>query len=95
VTTPTGEIDGQIVNLRPAMNWEGGFTEGIWWSIQDMLFQTSWENYRKAWKDPLKRRNVLIALEELLIIMLILALISAFVASQGVDEVRDLDNNLQ
>lgn len=55
----------------PAITWEGSMMEGIFWSLKDLLniFNlTSTEGrdkLKKAWRDPVKRRNFILALGDL------------------------------
>lgn len=74
------DIEGQLVdyelttevNDNPVYGWQGTITEGIFWSLVDLFNITKMENVRKAWNDPYKMKNLLIALEDLTAILLLL-----------------------
>ena len=74
------DTEGNIVDFEittevtdnPVFGWEGTITEGIFWSLVDLLNVTKMENLKEAWKDPYKRKNALLALEDLFAILLLL-----------------------
>ena len=65
------EITTEVTD-NPVYGWEGTITEGIFWSLVDLLNVTKMENLKEAWKDPYKRKNALLALEDLFAILLLL-----------------------
>ena len=62
----------------PLYTWEGRMMEGIWWSLKDCLnvanlfSEEGREKLSKAWADADKKRNVFLALEDLLISLLLM-----------------------
>lgn len=62
----------------PIVDWQGKIMEGIAWSLRDLFNFTKPERMKDAWRDPVKRRNLLLALEDgaiIGIIYLMLALL--------------------
>lgn len=72
------DTDGNTIKIKttentgdPIVDWEGKIMEGIAWSLRDLFNFTKPERMKEAWKDPVKRRNFLLALEDGAIIGLI------------------------
>ena len=66
------------VTEEPVVDWEGKIMEGIFWSLTDLFNVVSifrdpdgMTKFRENWKDPIKLRNLLIALQEFLLVALI------------------------
>ena len=70
--------DGTIERVKttedtgePIVDWQGKIMEGIFWSLKDMLNFLDPKKAAEAWRDPVKQRNLLLAMGDLAIIGLI------------------------
>ena len=57
------------VTDMPVVKWEGSMMEGIFWSLRDLIMdivKMDKEKFYKDWSDPIKRRNLILALNDLL-----------------------------
>lgn len=57
------------VTDMPVVKWEGSMMEGIFWSLRDLIMdivKMDKEKFHKDWSDPIKRRNLILALNDLL-----------------------------
>ena len=67
------------VTDEPVLDWEGKIMEGIFWSLTDLFNVVKYFKggeqgrieFLENWKDPVKLRNLLIALQELLLVVII------------------------
>lgn len=72
--------DGNIIDYEPTTEvtdmplygWNGTITEGMLWSLMDLFNFTKMDTLKEAWKDPYKKKNALIALEDLFAFLLLL-----------------------
>lgn len=67
--------DGTIERIKttentgePIIDWQGKIMEGIFWSLKDMFNFLDPKKAAEAWKDPDKRRNFILFLEDVAII---------------------------
>jgi len=63
---PTTEVTD-----TPLYGWNGTITEGMVWTLIDLFNVTKMDNLKAAWQDPYKRKNALIALEDLFAFLLL------------------------
>lgn len=74
----TTDTEGNTIKVKttentgdPILDWQGKIMEGIAWSIRDLFNFTKPEKMKEAWSDPVKRRNLLLALEDAALVGLI------------------------
>lgn len=93
--------DGTITKVKttentgePIVDWQGKIMEGIFWSLKDLFNVTDIKKAAEAWKDPVKRRNLIMALEDGAVVGLIYLIINLLFGDKDKSSLSNAEQNV-
>lgn len=93
--------DGTIERIKttentgePIIDWQGKIMEGIFWSLKDLFNFTNPKLAAEAWRDPVKRRNLILALEDMAIIGFIALIIALLFGDKEKNSLSPAEQNV-